>query len=121
MDSELIISKGELCLLDSSGNVEFVWDREDMPRGQYNYMIKHIKSIWHDGWDNFAIWHEALNYWNSLSPETQAVIFNISGCEEREAHKIYTALRMYLNGLEGQENIKKEFEEAIIDVLNSLL
>jgi hypothetical protein len=115
------IINGELALLDYDGEIEYVWERNTMSRSQYTYMSKYIIKNWHDGWENDKIWTSALNKWDSLSPEVKGFLTNLSDDEEKAAHRIYIELRRFLEKLPCLENIKKKYDDAIIDTLNSIL
>jgi hypothetical protein len=106
------IIDNELCIMDDD-TLYHVFERNTFSRATYTYMINWIQKNKTPSDDIDAIWEEAEEAWDKLSPETQGLLVAISNKERQQAEDIRDGLLATLHGYNGVKSIKDSFVESI--------
>jgi hypothetical protein len=109
---EFSIIDGELAIIHD-GEVEYIFERDSLSRAAYAYMIHWIQEKKSPKDDPGAVWLEAENAWDSLTPEIQGTLIAIANKERQQARDIREGLLATLNGYQGVKNIKDAYAECI--------
>jgi hypothetical protein len=109
---EFNIIDGELAIIHD-GEVEYIFERDSLSRAAYAYMIHWIQEKKSPKDDPGAVWLEAENAWDSLTPEIQGTLIAIANKERQQARDIREGLLATLNGYQGVKNIKDAYAECI--------
>lgn len=110
---EFSIVDGELAIFGCEGDIEYVFERDNLSRAAYTYMIQWIQDTKKPHEDPGAMWNEAEKAWDSLTPELQAMLINITNKEKQQARDIRDGLLATLHEYQGIKKIKDSFSEAI--------
>lgn len=103
----------ELVMIDHTGNVSHVFEREDYSRAAYKYMCSRIQENHLPELTPEENWQKAGESWDLLTPEMQAQLVILSDKEVQNARDIREGLLATLHGYQGFAAIKKLFEQAI--------
>ena len=116
---------GELHILDENHDIVHVFERSrgsdqemTLSRAAYKHMCGWIRAHWKAGDDPNEVWERAEKSWDTMSPEAQMYLWNISHQEEQNAQDLCTALLAHLSEYRGLNNVKKAFHTAIRSVLD---
>lgn len=115
------IIDGELSILNDEGEVEYVFERDNLSRAAYTYMTQWIQDTKKPDEDPGAMWLEAEKAWDVLSPELQAMLIGIANKEKQQARDIRDGLLATLHEYQGFKNIKEAFAESIRACFGSLI
>jgi len=108
----------ELCIV-KSGEVTHVFERTPpLSRTAYKHMCAWVISNFDSKFNESpeTLWAEAGEAWNSLTPETQGLLFALQAREEQMVKDIRLGLLATLAGYQGLKTIKDKFAEAIRSV-----
>ena len=105
IDDELAIVK--------EGYVFHVFERDNLSRASYDYMINWIQKNKNPVDDIDIMWSEAEEAWNSLSPEVYGLLTFIEEKERQQNKDIHDGLLATLQSYQGIKHVKDSFENAI--------
>jgi hypothetical protein len=108
----------ELCIVNS-GEVTHVFERTPpLSRTAYKHMCAWVLSNFDSKFNESpeTLWAEAGEAWNSLTPETQGLLFSLQAREEQMVKDIRIGLLATLAGYQGLKTVKDKFAEAIRSV-----
>ena len=96
------------------GSVYHVFERENLGRAAYNYMINWIQTNKDPvGDDVDVMWSEAEVVWKSLSPEVYGLLMSIAEKEHQQNKDIHDGLLATLQSYQGVKHVKDAFANAI--------
>ena len=102
----------ELCVI-RNGSVYHVFERENLGRAAYNYMINWIQKNKDPIDDIDTMWSEAETAWDSLSPEVYGLLMSIAEKERQQNIDIHDGLMATLHSYQGVKQVKDAFADAI--------
>ena len=107
----------ELCLVNS-GEITHVFERGPFSRAAYKHMCAWVISNFESKFNGSheTLWAEAGEAWNSLTPETQGLLFALQAREEQMVKDIRLGLLATLAGYQGLKSVKDKFAGAIRSV-----
>ena len=112
MDDEFSIIDGELAV-SRDGAVFHIFERENFSRAAYNYMINWIQKNKNPSDDVDAMWKEAEEAWDSLSPDMHGLLLTIAEKERQQNKDIHDGLLATLHSYQGVKHVKDSFVTAI--------
>jgi hypothetical protein len=109
---------GELSVIRND-EVTHVFERTPpLSRTAYKHMCAWVLSNFESKFNESheTLWAEAGEAWNSLTPETQGLLFALQAREEQMIKDIRLGLLATLAGYQGLKTVKDKFAEAIRSV-----
>jgi hypothetical protein len=108
---------GELSVIRND-EVTHVFEKGSLSKAAYKHMCAWVLSNFDSKFNGSheTLWAEAGEAWNSLTPETQGLLFSLQAREEQMIKDIRLGLLATLAGYQGLKTIKDKFAEAIRSV-----
>jgi hypothetical protein len=112
----------ELCTVDqTTGNIEYVFERGTTPRAEYTYITCWIQANFDPKFTPEELWKRGKGAWGALSPENQMALWSLSIQEEQNAQDICAGLLATLADYQGLTVVKNAFREAIKSISNKFV